>query len=367
MRVLAVTQRLHEVEFEEQLLVQPGLRTHVGRDHRIVLGGMGIGLGRELQARGLLGVAAGADFVENLRIVRRVADHRHVGPVLGRRTQHRGTADIDILDGVLHLHVGLRDRLPERIEVHADHVDKLDLVLLQRFQVFGIVAAGQQAAVHVGVQGLDAAVADFGKSRHVADVDNLDTAVGQQFHRAARGDHLPAQGTQALGEINDTRFVADTYQCSHLLLFYFDIFRMKITVIPAFHGRKPQYAVVRIVHALRIILRIALAPDQPPAGSVLQHLHRPAEHQPLERSPVAEIDGCLGVAAVLRRTHRRGVGRKVEDLKPLPYARCEHGLHIGETLGIDRVDKGDGLPVDERFERIECDTHGSSSFFIVST
>ena len=171
---------------------------------------MRIGFGRELQARGLLGVAAGADFVENLRIVRRVADHRHIGPVLGRRTQHRGTADIDILDGVLHLHVGLRDRLPERIEVHADHVDKLDIVLLQRLQVFRIVAAGQQAAVHVGVQGLDAAVADFGKSRHVADVDNLDTAVGQQFHRAARGDHLPAQGTQALGEINDTRFVADT-------------------------------------------------------------------------------------------------------------------------------------------------------------
>ena len=76
--------------------------------------------------------------------------------------------------------------------------------------IVGIVASRQQAAVHVGVQGLDAAVADLGKARHVADVDNLDPAVGEQFHRAARGHHLPAQGTQALGEINNTRFVADT-------------------------------------------------------------------------------------------------------------------------------------------------------------
>ena len=208
--ILPVAQRLHEVEFEEQLLVKPGLCTHIGRDHRIVLGRMGVCLGGKFQARSLFGIAGSADLVQNQVIVRRVADHRDIGPVLGGRTQHRRAADVDVLDGVLHLHIGFGNGLAERVEVHTDHVDKFDIVIFQGFQVFGIVASRQQAAVHVGVQGLDAAVADLGKARHVADVDYFHPAVGQQFHRAARGDHLPTQGTQALGEINDTRFVADT-------------------------------------------------------------------------------------------------------------------------------------------------------------
>ena len=211
MGVLAVAQRLHEVEFEEQFFVQASLRTHIGRDHRVVLGGVRVGFGREFQARGLLGVAAGTNLVQNHLIVRGIAHDRHVGPVLGRRTQHRRPADVDVLDGILHLHAGRLDRPAERIEVHADHVDKLDMIVFQCFQVFRIVAAGQQTAVYVRMQGLHTAVADLGKSRDVADVDYLHTAVGQQFHRAARGDHLPAQGPQSLGELLDTGFVAYAY------------------------------------------------------------------------------------------------------------------------------------------------------------
>jgi hypothetical protein len=78
--VFAVAQRLHEVELEEKLLVQTRLRAHIGGDHRVVLGGMRIGFGRELQARGLFGIAAGANLVQNRVIVRGVAHHRHVGP-----------------------------------------------------------------------------------------------------------------------------------------------------------------------------------------------------------------------------------------------------------------------------------------------
>ena len=208
--VFAVAQRLHEVELEEKLLVQTRLRAHIGGDHRVVLGGMRIGFGRELQARGLFGIAAGANLVQNRVIVRGVAHHRHVGPVLGRRAKHRRSADVDVLDGVLHLHAGFRNRLPERIKVHTDHVDELDMIILQGFQVLRIVAAGQQSAVHVGMQGLHAAVADLGESRHVADVDYLHAAVGQELHRTARGDHLPAQSPQPFGKLHDTGLVTYT-------------------------------------------------------------------------------------------------------------------------------------------------------------
>ena len=77
-------------------------------------------------------------------------------------------------------------------------------------QVLGIVAARQQTAVHLGMEGLDPSVADFGKSRHIADIQHFNTAVAQQFHGAARSDHLPAQFAQAPGELHDAPLVAHT-------------------------------------------------------------------------------------------------------------------------------------------------------------
>ena len=238
-RVLAVAQRLHEVEFQEEFLVQTRLRPHVGGDHRVVLGRMGVGLGRELQPRRLFGVAAGLDLRQHLSVVRRIAHHRHVGPVLGCRTKHRGSADVDVLNGILHLHVGFGDRLPERIEVHAHQVDELDAVLLQGFQMLRVVAARQQPAVDLRMEGLDPSVADLRESRHVADVDDLDAALPQQFHRAARGDHLPTERPEPLGELHDTRLVAYTDQCSHVAILFlrsiiFQSFRHKADTPP--HG-----------------------------------------------------------------------------------------------------------------------------------
>ena len=74
----------------------------------------------------------------------------------------------------------------------------------------GIVAARQQAAMHLGMERLDASVADFGESRHIADIYHLDAAVAQQVHRTARGDYLPALLTQAPGELHDAGLVAYT-------------------------------------------------------------------------------------------------------------------------------------------------------------
>lgn len=48
-RILSVAERLNQIELQKQLLVEPRFFTHVRSDHRVVLGGMGICLGRELQ------------------------------------------------------------------------------------------------------------------------------------------------------------------------------------------------------------------------------------------------------------------------------------------------------------------------------
>ncbi len=146
---------------------------------------MSIGFGRELQAGFALRTALGADFAEHTAIIRRVAHDRHAGPILGSRTQHRRPADIDVLDRLVHRYAGFGDRLPERIEVHAHHVDKPDTVFTQCLDMFGQVASRQQTAMHFRVQGFDAPVANLGKARHVADVQHLDAALAQQLHRTA--------------------------------------------------------------------------------------------------------------------------------------------------------------------------------------
>ena len=59
-------------------------------------------------------------------VVVRVDDREHPRVVLGGGPQHRRPADVDVLERHLFGHVRARDRLAERVEVHADEVDRPD-------------------------------------------------------------------------------------------------------------------------------------------------------------------------------------------------------------------------------------------------
>ena len=215
MRVLTVTQRLLQVVFQEEFFGQPGLGAHIAGNHRVVLRRVRVGLGRERETRFGFRVAGGADLVEHDGIVGRIADHRHVAPVLGGAAQHRRTADVDILDGVFHRNARLGDRGGEGIEIDAHQVDEFDAVLAQGLQMRRQVAPAKQGAVHLRVQGLHTAVADFGKARHFADADRFHAFLFQQALRAARGDDLPAEPGKCGGEISDAPLVAYADKCSH--------------------------------------------------------------------------------------------------------------------------------------------------------
>ena len=87
-RVLAVAQRLHEVERSKQLLVELRLLTHVCCDAHIVLSSVGISLCRELKAclRGC--VASSLNLADDTSIVLRVAHNGNIAIVLSCRAQH---------------------------------------------------------------------------------------------------------------------------------------------------------------------------------------------------------------------------------------------------------------------------------------
>ena len=62
------------------------------------------------------------------------------------------------------LHAGLRRGLLEGVEVHHHHVDRLDAVFRDGRAVLVLAAHMQNAAVHLGVQRLHAAVQHLGKA-----------------------------------------------------------------------------------------------------------------------------------------------------------------------------------------------------------
>ena len=210
MRVLTITKRLHQIELQEEFLGQTGLGPHVGGNHAVVFCRMGIGLCREPQTGIARRVSVRPHLVQHDRIVSRITDNRHVAEVLRGTAQHRGPADIDILDRLGHLHPRFGYGLPERIEIHTHQIDEFYAVGPQRSHMLRHVAPCQQPAVHGRMQRLDPTVADLRKTRYIADVQYLNAMLPQQLHRAARSNHFPTQSLQALCEIDDSRLIAHT-------------------------------------------------------------------------------------------------------------------------------------------------------------
>ena len=122
--------------------------------------------------------------------------------VLGSGAQHGGAADIDVLDGICVLNAGLGDGGLEGIEVDDDHVDHLDAVRLGVAHVRLEVPAAEQAAVDLGVQGLDAAVHHLGKAGELVDHGDRDAGLLQNAGSAAGRDDLDAELVhQRAGEV----------------------------------------------------------------------------------------------------------------------------------------------------------------------
>mgnify|MGYP000290786408 CR=1 FL=1 len=91
-----------------------------------------------------------------------------------------------------------------------DQVDQLNAVLSGLLHVLLGIAAGQQRAVNLGVQGLNAAVHHLGIARELLDGGYGNARVLDGTSRAARRDDLDAKVIdQRPCEIDDTRFIGN--------------------------------------------------------------------------------------------------------------------------------------------------------------
>ena len=153
-----------------------------------------------------------AQLREHALVVGRVDDDRRERAVLRGRADHRGAADVDVLDDLGVARVAARDGLLERVEVHADEVDLLDLVLGRRGQVALVVAQREQPGVEPRVERLQAPVHHLREAREVLDLARLDAGAGELTRGPAGRDDLDAELLQAACEADDAGLVGDRQQ-----------------------------------------------------------------------------------------------------------------------------------------------------------
>ena len=135
------------------------------------------------------------------------SDDRHILKILGGGADHRRPADVDVLDQFFERHAWFGSGFLKGIKIHHHHVDRLNAVLGDSAAVRGILAAVQNASVHLGMQRLDAAVEHLGKAGELGDIFDLDAGVAQQFGGAAGGDQFHAQAGELAGEFHQSGFV----------------------------------------------------------------------------------------------------------------------------------------------------------------
>ena len=175
----------------------------------IVGGGVRKRLARQLEAKRCRRSFGPPDLGEHAIVIVGVDHDEHILKILRGRPHHAGSADIDFLDKRVQRDVRLRSGLHERIQIHHDEIDRHNLMPADGGHVAGVVAPGQNAAMHRRVQGLDPAVHDLGKSGDVGDSGHLQPGRFEGLRRTARRHHLVAQGHERPGERQQTGFIGD--------------------------------------------------------------------------------------------------------------------------------------------------------------
>ncbi len=102
-----------------------------------------------------------------------------MGEVLRRRAQECRPPDVDHLDGLLLARVLAPGDRVERVEVHADEVDGLDVALGERRHVVRPIPTGQDARMDARVERLHATAEQLGELRELVDPPQVDADLGE--------------------------------------------------------------------------------------------------------------------------------------------------------------------------------------------
>ena len=215
-RVLPVAERLsqrrtngqgrqHRVRAREL----PG---QMGRDGRIVGRRAGEHLGGQRAPQLQRGLAGIGHLFGDDSVVGRIHHHRHAVVVLGGTAEHRRTADVDVLDGVVQVNTRLGHRRLEGVEVHHHQIDGQDAVLAHRGLVDRVAAQVEQSAVNPRVQRLHPTVQHLREAGVLGDVAHRQAGITNRLSGSTGGEQFHAGRHEGAGEGDESGFVGDGKQ-----------------------------------------------------------------------------------------------------------------------------------------------------------
>ena len=132
-----------------------------------------------------------------------------VGEVLGRRTDHRRTANVDVLQGHIQRGIGTADRLDERIKIAHYEVDRTETVLGQLRGMVGQVAPRKDAGVDRRMQRLYTPIQHLREPRQVRHLLHRQTRVPERLVGPAGTHQADARFAQSTGEVLDAGLVVN--------------------------------------------------------------------------------------------------------------------------------------------------------------
>ena len=208
-RVLAVRQVGDLAERERQLLREPFVAGEPRGDRRLVGGTRRERLCGERAASLERHLAVLAKLAQHDLVLARVADHGDVREVLRGGAQHRRAADVDHLDRLFLGRPDPRRKRREWIEVDADDLERLDLLVGELLEVVFAIALGEDARVDCRVERLDAAAQHLRCTRHVLDLGDRQPLLCKELRGAAGRDELEPELVQAAREVVDAFLLVD--------------------------------------------------------------------------------------------------------------------------------------------------------------
>src|SRR5438128_6500517 len=217
MGILAVAEVAHLVAAQGEVLRQRCRRVRPAKvlaDGGVVGGGVTEGYGGKVPPERRRNAARVLERVEDGRVIARPHHRKHVVMVLRRRAQQRHTPDVDRLDRLRVAGPG-RHRLHEGVEIDDHEIDELQLTLGELLKMTRLVAARQDAGVHVGVQRLYPPIEHLGEPRQFLKRVNRDVRLAQHPLGAAGRVHRDGKAIEPAGEFDESALVRDTEERVH--------------------------------------------------------------------------------------------------------------------------------------------------------
>ena len=148
-------------------------------------------------------------------VLLRTGEHRDMGMIFGSGANHRGSANIDVLNGGVPAHIVGCDGFPERVKVHHHYIDGIDL-LFEEIRLMGRISPSRQdPAMDSRVEGFNATAKNLWSTGVVCHSCDGQSSLFKHFGCSTTGQQLiTMEPIESLSEGHHPAFIGHAQQGS---------------------------------------------------------------------------------------------------------------------------------------------------------